>query len=420
MDTHDVRSLPAGRLSRRSGLGLLFTLLFLGNVAVYGFLNGTGTLAAFEVGRLGGAGAWGVVATFAGLSAALGPPLSGALSDRTRSRFGRRNPWLIGTSSAALIAVLFLTGAPTSVLMIGLAYCVAQTFAYGFHAILAVLVPDRVPRDRRGTASAVSAAGLAVGTVAGTQVAAALSAGSAYVTLGVAIVVGAVLLVAFTRDPRPETPLLGSPAEPVARRGPVQWAAGFFSALAEHDFRWVFFGRMLMSLCYFMIAAFIVFILGDYIELPPGMSVLSAVAAVTLINTGAAAVAALIGGWLSDRLQRYKMFVFASSALFGMSLLIPALTRSWQSYLVTAFLHGIAYGTYLAVDTSLATLVLAKARDFGRDLGIINLAQAIPQIAAPAVAAAIVALGGYRLLFLLAIVAGLLAALSVLPIRSVR
>ncbi|MFB9924114.1 MFS transporter [Amycolatopsis halotolerans] len=415
-----MRSPSTGRPKRSGGLALLFPLLFLGNVAVYEFLTGTGTLAAFEVGQLGGPGAWGVVATFAGLSAALGPPVSGALSDRTRSRFGRRNPWLLGTSLATLISVLLLTGAPTSVVLIGIGYCVAQTFAYGFHAILTVIVPDRVPREKRGTASAVSAAGLAVGTVAGTQVAAALSSSSAYLTLGAAVVVGAVLLVAFTRDPRPEPRLAEAPAVTAAARGPVRRAAGFFSALAEHDFRWVFVGRTLMSLCYFMVTAFIVFVLSDYIVLPAGMPVLSAVAAVTLIDTGAAALAALAGGWLSDRLQRCKVFVFASSALFGLSLLIPVLTRSWHLYLVTALLHGIAYGTYLAVDTSLATLVLAKARDFGRDLGIINLAQAIPQIAAPAVAAGIVALGGYRLLFGAAIAVGLLAAASVLPIRSVR
>jgi MFS family permease len=50
----------------------------------------------------------GAVVTIAAL------PVCGALSDRTRSRFGRRRPWLVGGSVLGLIG-LFLAGAVPSV-----------------------------------------------------------------------------------------------------------------------------------------------------------------------------------------------------------------------------------------------------------------------------------------------------------------
>jgi hypothetical protein len=59
--------------------------------------------------------------------------------------------------------------------------------------------------------------------------------------------------------------------------------------------------------------------------------------------------------------------------------------------------------------------------DRGKDLGVINIANAAPQVLAPALAAPIVASpGGYPALYALTAVVTLLGAVLVLPIRSVR
>ncbi|SDO88553.1 hypothetical protein SAMN04487981_11493 [Streptomyces sp. cf386] len=74
----------------------------------------------------------------------------------------------------------------------------------------------------------------------------------------------------------------------------------------------------------------------------------------------------------------------------------------------------------MSVDFALMTDVLPKALDRGKDLGVINVANALPQVAAPALAAPVVTyLGGYRVLYLVAAVAGLAGAVLVGRIRGV-
>jgi predicted MFS family arabinose efflux permease len=64
--------------------------------------------------------------------------------------------------------------------------------------------------------------------------------------------------------------------------------------------------------------------------------------------------------------------------------------------------------------------VLPTAGDRGRDLGVINIANSLPHVLAPAIAAVLVThLGGYRALFAFASVLTLLGAVLVQRIRSV-
>ena len=90
---------------------------------------------------------------------------------------------------------------------------------------------------------------------------------------------------------------------------------------------------------------------------------------------------------------------------------------------MTAYIfHGFGAGLYYAVDVALLTQVLPSARDTGKDLGIVNLSNTVPQILAPVIAAWLLgaAHADFRVLFLLASVASALGALVVLPIRGVR
>jgi MFS family permease len=59
---------------------------------------------------------------------------------------------------------------------------------------------------------------------------------------------------------------------------------------------------------------------------------------------------------------------------------------------------GVGYGIYTSVDFALITQVLPGAADRGKDLGVINIANALPQVVAPGIAGVILvvvdALGG--------------------------
>jgi MFS family permease len=81
---------------------------------------------------------------------------------------------------------------------------------------------------------------------------------------------------------------------------------------------------------------------------------------------------------------------------------------------------GLGFGVYTSVDFALMTEVLPKAGDRGKDLGVINVANALPQVLAPVIAAPIVTyLGGYPVLYGLAAVVGVAGSVLVYRIRSV-
>ena len=100
--------------------------------------------------------------------------------------------------------------------------------------------------------------------------------------------------------------------------------------------------------------------------------------------------------------------------------LIMAFFPVWPGAIVGATILGMGFGAYLAVDFALLTQVLPSAAARGKDMGVINVAAALPQVVAPGLALfAVTVLGGSRARFVLAALIGLLAAVRVYRIRSV-
>jgi MFS family permease len=101
-------------------------------------------------------------------------------------------------------------------------------------------------------------------------------------------------------------------------------------------------------------------------------------------------IAALAMGQLSDRVGKRKMFVYLAALLQGFASLILAFVPSFSPALVAARLLGLGYGCFMAVDQALATQVLPDEATRGKDLGIMNIATAVPQAVAPLLGAIIV------------------------------
>ena len=75
------------------------------------------------------------VALWGAVAASLGNIVFGALSDRTRSRFGRRRPYLAGGALAGF-AALALIGVASSLAMVLVGWCLAQL---AYNAVLAAM-----------------------------------------------------------------------------------------------------------------------------------------------------------------------------------------------------------------------------------------------------------------------------------------
>ncbi|MFE3068674.1 MFS transporter [Streptomyces sp. NPDC059247] len=407
--TADGTGSPApGRPTR----GLL-PLLLAGNTAMYALYIGVpGMLLALQIEDIDPAGKvanFGLVSGISAVFATVFNPVAGALSDRS----GRRNPWILA-GGLLVLPVMLLLGGVHSILLVTIVWCLGQAVMNVYQAALTSVVPDRVPTASRGKASAAVGLGLPLGSTIGALVGAAFSEQyrTGYLVFGAIVAGTAVLFTACAPERR-------MPARaPVPVRAQI---AAFGDALRHHDFRWAFIGRALLVLGYFSVAGFQLYILKDHTVLPAGLSAEGAVAILMPVGAVAMMVSTVLGGWLSDRFDRRKLFVGASAALTAVALLVPALSSSWTAMLVFSVVNGLGFGCYMAVDTALVTMVLPKAEDAARDMGVLNVANAGPQIVAPFVASLVVSLsGGYTALFLVAAVLSVLGALAVRPVRSVR
>jgi MFS family permease len=133
-------------------------------------------------------------------------------------------------------------------------------------------------------------------------------------------------------------------------------------------------------------------------------------------------IASLGLGRLSDRLGRRRVFVFVAAGLQGLAALLLAAFPALSVAMIAAGLLGLGYGCFLSVDQALATQVLPDAATRGKDLGIMNIATAVPQALGPLIGAGavVVAGGSFALVFVLSAVCAFAGALAVTRVRSVR
>ena len=99
-----------------------------------------------------------------------------------------------------------------------------------------------------------------------------------------------------------------------------------------------------------------------------------------------------------------------------------AIATDFSGFLVGMAISGLGFGVYAAVDLALVVDVLPDRHHAAKDLGVFNIAGALPFALAPALAPAILALGGgsYGMLYTVAGVCAVVGAAAILPVRRVR
>jgi MFS family permease len=357
-----------------------------------------------------------IVTTAASIATIFVQPLVGAFSDRTRSRLGRRAPWVLIGASGAAVFMLLLAGAAT-LLWVTLFYVLVMILLNTLNAPLPAIITDRVPPRRRGAASAILAMGTLVGMGAGVIVAGFLAEmiGIGYSVFAALVLISAFGFVLFNRDFSSKD----------SERAPFAWRAffaGFWVSPRKHpDFAWAFAARFLMILAYQGVQSYLLYILRDHIHMSVDASN-SFAGILTIVQLLAALVSTYASGKLSDRLQRRKPFVVGASLIMGCALAIPLVWPTQSGMIALAALFGLGYGVYLSVDLALMTQVLpAEGVSSGRDLGILNVATTLPQALTPLVAWALIGLtGGYTSIFVAGIVFAVLGAAAILPIKAAR
>ncbi|MFG2800390.1 MFS transporter [Streptomyces pseudovenezuelae] len=338
-------------------------------------------------------------------------PFFGALSDRTTARWGRRSPWIVAGAAGGALSLLVLAGAGGLWLMT-LGWCLVQLTLNAAFAAVTAAVPDRVPRLQRGAVGGWIGAAQILGAVVGTGLATAAGGIAAgYAACAVFTLAGVLPYVLRHQDLR-----LAVTDQPA-----WSWrsfARGFWLSPRRYpDFAWAWVTRFLINLSNALVLLYLLYYLRDRLhhdDPEQGVLILTAVDSVALLAT------VVVGGVWSDRVGRRKPFVRWSGVLMAVATALLALWQTWPSAIIVAALLGVGLGVFMSVDFALMTDVLPTALDRGKDLGVINIANSLPQVAAPAIAAPIVThLGGYRALYGLAAVLGLAGAVLVGRIRNV-
>lgn len=355
----------------------------------------------------------GILALVAGVGAVfsmIANPLWGALSDRTTSRFGQRIPWVTAGAVAGAGGLTLLATADSVTGMV-VGWSLTQIALNAPFAALSAAIPDQVPVERRGVAGGYFGVAQTVGVLGGTGLAyAGGTVLSGYLACAAFVVLGSLPFVLLRRD----RVITDPPAWDTKA-----FLRGFWISPRLHpDFAWAWLTRFLINLGNAIALLYLLFYLKDQVRISDpegGVVVLTGVYALALLAT------VLVGGYWSDRVGRRRVFVSGSGVVMSVAAVMLAVWPTWTGALVAATVLGVSFGIYTSVDFALITQVLPAAADRGKDLGVINIANTLPQVLAPVVAAPIVArLGGYPALYTVSAGVGLLGAALVFRIKTVR
>jgi MFS family permease len=337
---------------------------------------------------------------------------AGALSDRTRSRWGRRSPWMVGGALFAGIG-LFGVGSTSAVWALVVCFAVYQGGLSTMLAAFQAVLPDRVAPASLGKAASLSGLGYLIGTALGGFVAAAFVT-TPYVGLRIVpwtmlLAMLAFVLLAPDRDSR-------NLEVPRTRLGVMLRE---FLPPADRDFWLAFTGRFLVIFAMFVVAGYQLFIATDLLGLATAEAG-EVLAVGSLLLAICAGISTVIAGAWSDRLGVRKPFVVAATLLIAFGsvwFIAQPSVMALRGFFVVA---GIGYGIYLSVDQALMVEVLPSTGGEAKELGFLSLGNTAPIVLAPIAGGAVVTAVGYQPLFVISAVSAVAGAAAILAIRRVR
>ncbi|PJI95155.1 MFS transporter [Luteimicrobium subarcticum] len=361
----------------------------------------------------------GIVLGVGALFALVANPLVGRLSDRTTSRWGMRRPWILGGALVGLGAFA-LIGAASSVWIVLVGWCLAQTAMNALLAAANATLPDQVPAASRGKVSGIIGITTPVGILAGSFLMNFVSGD--FLRFVVPSLIATVLAVVFALRLKDRV-LTEKPAQ---RFTVGQFFGSFVFDPRKHpDFGWTWLTKFLIFFGYAGVATYLPYYLQDDF----GLSEDKAISTILVANVASMAgmmISSPLGGILSDRIGKRRPFVAAAGVVMVVGLVILAFAPNIGTLVLAEAVIGFGAGSFLSVDLALATEVLPNPDDTAKDLGVLNIANALPQSIAPAIAPALLAvgnaigLGGYTFWYLTGAVVALAGAVLVYRIKGVQ
>lgn len=356
------------------------------------------------------------------LVAAVTQIVAGALSDASRSARGRRKPFVVfGTLIASLgIAALPFTHSFWTVFA---AFLWIQLFLNIATGPFQALLPDTIPADHHGAASAWIGICRLVGSTGGIVAAGLLMRetwGLTALTVIFLVLLNGLMLVTVVLAKEESATHSTASRDAMAQMKP---SALLRIVRDEPPFAWLIASRFLIMCGIYTVQPSLKYYLQNVFSLTESVALTHmAFLGLTVNLTGA--LGTVPAGRAGDRMPK-KRVVAVACAICMLGGLGFAASQDVRFALVAAGVFGFGYGAFQAIDWAFACNVIPQGKA-GQSAGIWSLADTVPQFIAPVVggafaSAAIARLGaanGYRCVMLLAVLWFLIGAVLVFKVKE--
>lgn len=356
----------------------------------------------------------GLLATVATITSAITNLLFGALSDVTRTRYGKRKPYIV-LGAVVMALMLAVIANLSSVKAIIFVWIIA---AAGENAVAAAMYPqisDRVAPRWRGTVSTFYGVGFTIAQQGFALVAAQFLGNVKFgiYVMAATTVVLSLVHVALMR----EGDNLSEAKVPLNKETLKKYF--FFPTKDVRDFYLALSGKFFMVVGSTIVTTFELYIFTDYI----GQSTNQASHSISIFASIMLIIGvffALVSEPLADKLGRVKMPVVIATFALGIAALFPLFIKEAWAMFIYAVIAAFGNGLYNSVDGALNMDVLPSSDTAGKDLGLINLANTLGQMLGAIVAASIVGSFGYQAIFIFAVGMEVVGGFLIAMIKRVR
>lgn len=361
----------------------------------------------------------GYVLGIGALCSLISSPLTGILSDRMRSRWGRRRPFTVIGTGVGLTAIPVMAFAP-DVVVLGIGW-VLSTVGWGTAVgSIGNYQADNLSGFQRGKVSGLTGLTMQISPVIGIILVGRVTADALWVFL-LPAAIGTLLVAAFVIL-APEKDSRGTPIS-----GPLSIGSVFrsfvFNPKRHPPFAWTWAGRFVFFLGLSFTTSYATFFYAQRLDISVAevSTIIAVISAASIVSSTAGALG---GGWFSDRANRRQPFILLGAVIYAAGTIVSAFSHDFISLMAGSLISSLGIAVFISVGQALILDVLPhRNTQAGKFMAIASFSQKIPAALAPGLAPVLLSIGttgtdkNYTALFLaagtLALIGGLIIVLAV-------